>query len=136
MDLKELRYNIMLALYFPILLYAFSTFDISENTYAIEDLQPVVVGEETVVLGQPFEARAFLAVGTGQGQQLLGDSTLVAQGDSLFLMPTALLLADDENEKEITYAGRFQLGHAFGLDCRLTALASARPWETLSPECG
>ncbi len=114
MELKELRYNIMLALYFPILLYAFSTFDISENTYAIKDLQPVVVGEETVVLGQPFEARAFLAVGTGQGQQLLGDSTLVAQGDSLFLMPTASLLADDENEKEITYTGRFQLGQLGG----------------------
>ncbi len=114
MELKELRYNIMLALYFPILLYAFSTFDLSENTYAIEDLQPVVVGKETVVLGQPFEARAFLAVGTGQGQQLLGDSTLVAQGDSLFLMSTALLLADDENEKVITYAGRFQFGQLGG----------------------
>ncbi len=39
MELKELRYNIMLALYFPILLYAFSTFDLSENVYAVEDLK-------------------------------------------------------------------------------------------------
>jgi len=108
MDIKDLRYNIMLALYFPILLYAFSTFDISENTYAIADLQPVVMGEETVVLGQPFSARAFLAVASGQGQQLQGEGALVAQGDSLFLMRTAALLADDENEKEINYSGRFQ----------------------------
>ncbi len=109
MELKELRYNIMLALYFPILLYAFSTFDLSEDVYAVEDLKPVVVGEQTVVLGQSFEARAFLAVGGGQGQQLVGEGALVALGDSLFQMPTALLLADDEDEKTIPYTGRFQL---------------------------
>ena len=114
MELKELRYNIMLALYFPILLYAFSTFDLSETTYAIGDLQPVVMGDETVVLGQPFAARAFLAVASGQGQQLQGEDALVAQGDSLFLMRTASLLADDETEKEIAYTGRFQLGQLGG----------------------
>ena len=108
MELKELRYNIMLALYFPILLYAFSTFDISENVYTVEDLKPVVIGEQTVVLGQPFSARAFLVVGGGQGQQLSGEGTLIARGDSLFQMPTALLLGDDEDEKTITYTGRFQ----------------------------
>ena len=108
MELKELRYNIMLALYFPILLYAFSTFDLNENVYAVEDLNPVVIGEQTVVLGQPFNARAFLAVGGGQGQQLSGEGALIAQGDSLFQMPTALLLNDDEDEKTITYTGRFQ----------------------------
>ena len=126
MELKELRYNIMLALYFPILLYAFSTFDISENTYAIGDLQPVVVGEEIVVLGQPFEGRAFLAVAGGQGQQLLGDSTLTAQGDSLFLMPTAALLADDEDEKEIAYTGRFQFGQLGGAVSEIPVSGSFR----------
>ena len=114
MGLKELRYNIMLALYFPILLYAFSTFDLSESTYAVGDLQPVVMGEETVVLGQPFSAHAFLAVASGQGQQLQGQDALVAQGDSLFMMRTASLLADDETEKEITYNGRFQFGQLGG----------------------
>ncbi len=108
MELKDLRYNIMLALYFPILLYAFSTFDISENTFAVESLEPVVVGQQTVVLGQPFSARAFLAISEGQGQQLLGDSALVALGDSLFQMPTGALLAQDENEKEVAYSGLFR----------------------------
>ena len=115
MELKELRYNIMLALYFPILLYAFSTFDLSETTYAIEDLRPVVIGEQTVVLGQPFNARAFLAVGAGQGQQLVGEGALRARGDSLFEMPTALLLRDDEDEKTIAYAGRFQFQQLGGV---------------------
>ncbi len=126
MDLKELRYNIMLALYFPILLYAFSTFDISENTYAIEDLQPVVMGGETVVLGQMFSARAFLAVASGQGQQLQGEGALVAQGDSLFLMRTASLLADDENEKEIKYTGRFQFSQLGGAVSNIPVSGSFR----------
>ena len=115
MELKELRYNIMLALYFPILLYAFSTFDISENVYAVEDLSPVVMGDQTVVLGQPFTAHAFLAVGAGQGQQLTGEGMLSVQGDSLFLMRTASLLAEDENEKTIAYTGRFQFQQLGGV---------------------
>ena len=107
MDLKELRYNIMLALYFPILLYAFSTFDLSEDTYAVDALEPVVMGPQTVVLGQPFTAQAFLAVAGGQGQQLAGAEGLEALGDSLFQMPTAGLLEDDEAERLVDYAGTF-----------------------------
>ena len=108
MELKELRYNIMLALYFPILLYAFSTFDLSENTFAVDELDPVVVGDATVVLGQPFTAQAFLAVAGGQGQELEAQGGLEAVGDSLFQMQTAALLGEDENEKEVAYAGRFR----------------------------
>lgn len=107
-ELKDLRYHVMLALYFPILLYAFSTFDLSEETYVVEALAPVVVGEPTVVLGQPFEARAFLSVASGEGQQLSADGALEALGDSLFRMPTAALLAEGESEKEVPYSGRFR----------------------------
>ena len=60
---------------------------------------------ETLVLGQPFTARAFLAVGAGQGQYLEGDSTLTAEGDSLFRMPTAALLANND-EPPATTGGR------------------------------
>lgn len=108
-SLKDLRYNVMLALYFPILLYAFSTFDLNENSYVVEDVQPVVVGEQTVVLGQPFEAKAFLAVANGEGQSLqsTSDSALQVIGDSLFRMETASLLAEGESEKTVSYSGRF-----------------------------
>lgn len=126
MELKELRYNIMLALYFPILLYAFSTFDLNENTYAIESINPVVVGDQTVVLGQPYTAQAFLAVGTGQGQQLEGEGDLIVEGDSLFRMDTASLLAQDENEKEISYTGQFSLSQLGGAVSQLPVTGTFR----------
>ncbi|MDX1531863.1 MAG: GldM family protein, partial [Rhodothermales bacterium] len=106
--LKDLRYNVMLALYFPILLYAFSTFDLNEDVYVVEAVEPVVVGERTVVLGQPFEAQALLTVAAGEGQELASEGALEVVGDSLFRMPTAGLLADDEAEKEVPYRGRFR----------------------------
>ena len=57
---KELRYYVMLALYFPILLYSVSTFDMDDETYAVKDYRGVAVGEQTVVVGQPYKARTFL----------------------------------------------------------------------------
>lgn len=107
-SIKDLRYNVMLALYFPILLYAFSTFDLSDETYVVNDIQPVVVGDQTVVLGQPFEAQAFLSVAPGEGQELVGSGGLEAVGDSLFQMSTATLLGEEENEKRIVYTGTFK----------------------------
>lgn len=111
--LKELRYRVMLALYLPILLYAFSTYDLSEDTYAVQDVRPVVIGEETVVLGQPFQAKALLAVGNTEGQRLFSDE-LEVMGDSAFHMPTGNLLAEDENEKAVSYQGRFRFQQVDG----------------------
>lgn len=114
MELKDLRYNIMLALYFPILLYAFSTFDLSEESYAVNSLEPVVVADDMVMLGQPFEARTFLAVGGGEGQQLTGSGELVALGDSLLQMSTAALLEPGESEKQIAYSGTYRFQQLSG----------------------
>ena len=107
-SLKELRYRVMLALYFPILAYAFSTFDLSEDTYAVQEVRPVVMGEQTVVLGQDFTARAFLAVAGGQGQQLQAGGDLEVLGDSLFQMPTGSLLSEGEDETVVPYEGAFR----------------------------
>ncbi len=105
--IKDLRYQVMLALYLPILLYAFSTFDLDESAYVVGELEPVVVGERTVVLGQPFEAQAFLSVAGGQGQDLESAGALDVVGDSLFRMSTGELLAEDEDERTVTYEGSF-----------------------------
>ena len=112
--IKELRYYVMLALYFPILLYAFSTFDLNEETFIVDSFEPVVVGASQVVLGQEFQGRAFLAVGSGQGQQLIGEGGLQSVGDSLFSMPTGSLLAADETEKQVDYRGAFQFSQVGG----------------------
>ena len=116
MDLiKDMRYNVMLALYFPILLYAFSTFDLSDDVYVVDSVQPVVVGEQTVMLGQPFEARAFLAIGGSGAPVLTGEEGLQVVGDSLFRMATGALLADDQTEASVPYRGTFafqQIGGA------------------------
>lgn len=113
-EIKNLRYNVMVALYFPILAYAFSTFDLSEDTFAVSSLDPVIVGPQTVVLGQPFEATAFLAAGTAvgkdntAGQQLTGAGNLAVIGDSMFRMATGELLAEGEDEKMVDYSGSFR----------------------------
>ena len=99
---KELRYYVMLALYFPILLYAVSTFDISEETYAVTEYEGTAVGDQTVMVGQSFEARTFLAakrittIGGGEEglrPKLVPQGDLSSQGDSLLVMNTTDLLA-------------------------------------------
>ncbi len=112
--IKELRYYVMLALYFPILLYAFSTFDLSDETFVVDTFEPIVVGSEQVVLGQPFKGRAFLTVATGEGQQLQGVGTLKALGDSMFTMSTGDLLGAKESEKKVSYEGAFQFTQVGG----------------------
>ncbi len=112
--IKELRYYVMLALYFPILLYAFSTFDLNEETFVVQEFEPVVVGSDQVVLGQPFQGRAFLAVGNGQGQSLEGTGDLKTVGDSLFTMSTGSLLDPTETQKEVSYRGAFNVAQVGG----------------------
>ena len=105
-----MRYNVMLALYFPILLYAVTTFDLSDDTVAIndDDLVPVVVGERTVLLGQPFEGRAFLTLaGDAAGRTLATEGALEVVGDSLIRMNTGTLLGPEENETTVEYSGTF-----------------------------
>ncbi|MEM8599336.1 MAG: hypothetical protein AAGF99_05410 [Bacteroidota bacterium] len=104
MSVKDMRYNVMLALYFPILLYAMSTFDLDDSTIAVGNVQPYLDAEETVVLGQPFQARAMLAVGSGEGLSLNGSETFMASGDSMFVMETGNLLAENEDVREVEYA--------------------------------
>jgi hypothetical protein len=110
MDLKTMRYNVMLALYFPILLYAVTTFDLSDDTVAIsdDDLVPVVIGEQTVLLGQPFEAKAFLTLGgDAAGRTLNTQGDLTSVGDSVVRMSTGALLGPEENETTVPYSGTF-----------------------------
>lgn len=115
----ELRYYVMLALYFPILLYAVSTFDVSEDTYAVKDYQAISVADTTVVLGQPFEAQAFLAVqslaanGGEPGEtvrpQLVPGEGLSRSGESALQMETAELLASGESERRVSYGAHFKV---------------------------
>jgi len=114
---KELRYYIMLALYFPILLYAVSTFDVSEETYAVQDYKGVAVGDQTVLVGQPFEARTFLAAErlttAGSGEEgfrpeLVSQGNLSVRGDSMLVMNTNDLLEPGQDQKQISYKAYFQ----------------------------
>ena len=120
---KQLRYYVMLALYFPLLLYSVSTFDLSDETYAVKSYKAVSVGEPTVVLGQPFQARAFLAaeeLASAKQEsdstirpQLVADGSLAALGDSVLTMNTEDLLSPGENERRVSYEAYFaakQLG--------------------------
>ncbi|MBT8401703.1 MAG: hypothetical protein KJO98_14590 [Rhodothermia bacterium] len=117
--IKELRYYVMLALYFPILLYAFSTFDLSEETFVVNSFEPIVVGSDQVVLGQPFEGRAFLAVGGGEGQRLEGAGELETLGDSVFTMRTGDILKPNESEKTVSYEGAFHFTQVGGEVARI-----------------
>lgn len=99
----------MLALYLPILLYSFSTFDLSEQSVAAEKVEPVLVGgEETVVLGQDFRANAYLkAAQLAKGGEITlrsDDGKVTVEGNENILIPTAELLAEGEDEKEVDYS--------------------------------
>jgi len=108
----------MLALYFPILLYSVSTFDVSKETYAVKDYKGIAVGEQTVVVGQPFKARTFLAAERlttankeSQGSvqpKLIPDGNLSAQGDSMLVMNTNELLDPGQDQKRVSYKAYFQ----------------------------
>ena len=119
MGLKNMRYQFYQALYFPLLLLASTSYIVSGESYVVNELAPRVVAPKQVVYGQPFEAKAFLAVGGEQGQQLKGGSentsgALEAVGDSMLAMKTEGLLKRGESEKRVTYSGTFAFDQIAG----------------------
>jgi len=111
--IKELRYQVMLALYLPILLYSFSTFDLSEQSVAAEKVEPVLVGgQQTVVLGQEYTANAYLkAAQLAKGGQITlrtDDQKVTVEGNEDVIVPTAKLLAEGEEEKKVEYSVQMQ----------------------------
>ncbi len=108
-DIKELRYQVMLALYLPILLYSFSTFDLKEKSVAAEKVKPILVGgEETIVLGQEYTANAYLkAAQLAKGGEITlqtEDDRVTVQGNEDIQVATADLLNEGEDTKEIEYS--------------------------------
>ena len=107
--LKELRYNVMLALYLPILLYSFSTFDLDEETVPVSDAKPTLIPNtpKTVVLGQEFRANAFLTaqeLASGGTIELSTDDEKVqVEGNESLRIATQKLLEEGENEKTVQY---------------------------------
>ena len=108
---KELRYQVMLALYLPILLYSFSTFDLKEQSVAAEKVTPILVGgQENVVLGQDFTANAYLkASQLAQGGEITlstDDQRVTVEGNEDVQIATADLLSEGEDQKEVEYSVR------------------------------
>jgi len=98
----------MLALYLPILLYAFSTFDLSDESVAAQEVSPVLVeGPETVVLGQDYDARAYLTATElaegGEIQLRTDDSSVQITDGSQLRVPSASLLNEGEDETTVGY---------------------------------
>jgi translation initiation factor 1 (eIF-1/SUI1) len=120
---KELRYQIMLALYLPILLYSFSTFDLEESTVAAQRVESRLIEEQqTVVLGQDYRARAFLqAAELAQGgsiQLQTDDERITIQGDSLLRIPTAQLLEEGQDTTTVNYTATMRYGQLEGTATR------------------
>jgi hypothetical protein len=108
-DIKELRYQVMLALYLPILLYSFSTFDLKEKSVAAEKVTPILVGgQETVVLGQEYSANAYLkAAQLAKGGEITlstEDNKVTVEGNENIKIATADLLSEGEDQKEVKYS--------------------------------
>jgi hypothetical protein len=108
----------MLALYFPILLYAVSTFDISGETYGVKEYEAVAVGGQDVVVGQPFEARTFLSAqrlttakgdGTEIRPDLIPSGKLSSRGDSVLYMNTEDLLGPGEDQRRVSYEAYYEV---------------------------
>src|SRR6056297_1215047 len=98
-DIKQLRYRVMLALYLPILLYSFSTFDLKEQSVAAEKVEPILVGgQSTVVLGQEYTANAYLkASQLAKGGEITlrtDDEKVTVEGNENIQVATAELLAE------------------------------------------
>lgn len=106
-DIKQLRYQVMLALYLPILLYSFSTFDLDETTFAVKEVKPVIFGEKNIVLGQEYTARAYLTAASKVTLDAT-DERMTAAGDTVLRMPTGNLLGEDEDVKEVNFTADMQ----------------------------
>ncbi len=108
---KTLRYQIMLALYLPILLYAMSTFDIEEDTAYFRSIESIVVGQDNMVLGQTHQAGAYLAAAPTEYEIESLDELLrveeIEDEDgrtrSVLRMDTGNLLEEGQNERDVTY---------------------------------
>jgi len=64
-SIKELRYQVMLALYLPILLYSFSTFDLDSDVVAF-DAEPVLIEGQVEDVGQATQLGAPGAEDVGE----------------------------------------------------------------------
>jgi len=118
-DIKQLRYRVMLALYLPILLYSFSTFDLKEETVLVKEVKPVLSGgQETVILGQEYTANAYLkASKLSKGGQITlstDDEKVTVEGNESIRIATAKLLSEGEEKKEVTYEANIQYDRAKG----------------------
>jgi hypothetical protein len=84
----------------------------------VKDYQGVSVGEQTVVVGQPFKARTFLAaerLTTAKKEKqksvrpkLVPEGNLSSQGDSMLVMNTDDLLNPGEDQKQVSYKAYYQ----------------------------
>lgn len=118
-DIKQLRYRVMLALYLPILLYSFSTFDIKEKTVLVKEVKPVLSGgQETVILGQEYTANAYLKASKlskgGEIRLSTEDKKVTVEGYENIRIATAKLLAEGEDTKEVTYEATIGYDRAKG----------------------
>jgi len=99
----------MLALYLPILLYSFSTFNLDDKTVPVSDAKPTLIPNtpKTVVLGQEFRANAFLTaqeLASGGTIELSTDDEKVqVEGNESLQIATQQLLDDGETEKKVQY---------------------------------
>ncbi len=119
-EVKQLRYRVMLALYLPILLYSFSTFDLKEETVAAKKVSPILVGgEETVVLGQDYTANAYLkAAKLAKGKEITlktEDDRVTIEGNENIKIATADLLPEGEDEKEVEYSVQMEYAQLKGM---------------------
>lgn len=118
-DIKQLRYRVMLALYLPILLYSFSTFDLKEETVAAKKVTPILVGgQSTVVLGQDYTANAYLqAEKLAKGKEIVlksDDEKVVVEENQNIQIATADLLSEGEDQKEVEYSVKMEYGQLKG----------------------
>lgn len=101
----------MLALYLPILLYAFSTFDIDASTPFFQSIESLVVGQENMVLGQTHQAGAYLAAAPTEYEIRVDDDRLRVEEiegrdgvtRSMIVMDTGNLLEEGQDRAEIEY---------------------------------
>lgn len=137
-DIKQLRYRVMLALYLPILLYSFSTFDLKEETVAAKKVHPILVGgQSTVVLGQDYTANAYLqAEKLAKGKEIVlksDDEKVTVEDNESIKVATADLLSEDEDQKEVEYSVKMEYGQLKGTTAEeLTGTFTVRRPELVS----
>jgi len=114
--LKTIRYNAMVAMYFPILAYAMSTFDLPETAMAVTDVQAVAFSDSpTVVYGQAYEARVFLAITSfNKGDLSLTSPNMDVPEPNLLRRETVDLLPEGVDETTYEYEADFDVTNLKG----------------------